>query len=61
MMIRPHQDVGRAVRARAQEAGYTVSGYVSALLAADVGLPALAPPPDGPPNKTQHEELPLTG
>lgn len=61
MMIRPHEDIGRVVRARAEEAGYTVTGYVSAVLAREVGLPNLAPEPDGPPAEKQREELPLTG
>ncbi len=61
MMIRPHEDIGRVVRARAEEAGYTVTGYVSAVLAREVGLPHLAPAPDGPPADKQREELPLTG
>ena len=61
MMIRPHEEIGRVVRARAAEAGYSVTGYVSALLANEVGLPHLAPAPDGPPAEKQREELPLTG
>lgn len=61
MMIRPHEDIGRVVRARAHEAGYSVSGYVSAVLAREVGLPDLAPEPDHTPADKQREELPLTG
>ena len=61
MMIRPHEEIGRVVRARAEESGYSVTGYVSALLAREVGMAHLAPTPDGPPTQQQREELPLTG
>lgn len=58
MMIRPHAEVGDAIRELAEAEGYTISGYVSALLAREVGRPELAPKPD---QSVQQEELSLTG
>lgn len=43
MMIRPDLEVGHAVRARATEAGMTISDYVWALMARDVQMPERAP------------------
>lgn len=61
IMTRPHADVGRILRARADEGGYTLGDYAALCIAEHVGRPDLAPKPSRPPKRPQVEELPLTG
>ncbi|MDN5771882.1 MAG: hypothetical protein L0H24_13440 [Microlunatus sp.] len=62
MTTRVHPDVYKVITARAREAGYlkSTSDYVAAILANEVGLPHLAPPPSHPADDDQNR-LPLTG
>lgn len=62
MTTRVHPDVHKVITARAKAAGYrkSTSDYVSAILAVEVGLPHLAPPPSHPADDDQ-DRLPLTG
>ena len=53
---RPPTRVADAARARAAERGVSLSQYVSALMASDVGLPDAVPLPDIPDSPQQ--ELP---
>ena len=56
MMIRTDAVVGQAVRARADEAGMTLSDYVAALLASEVEMPERAP---ATPRARTDQQLPL--
>ena len=62
MTTRVHPDVHKVITARARAAGYrkSTSDYVAAILAKEVGLPHLAPPPSHPADEDQ-DRLPLTG
>lgn len=62
LTTRVHPDVHRVITARARAAGYRrgTSDYVAAILANEVGLPHLAPPPSHPVDDDQ-DRLPLTG
>lgn len=62
MTTRVHPDVHKVITARARAAGYrkSTSDYVAAILANEVGLPHLAPPPSHPADDDQ-DRLPLTG
>lgn len=55
MLTRLPRDLGSAVRRRAIESGLSISDYIASVLAAEVGLPDLAPP------GRLDEELPMTG
>ncbi|MDO5633429.1 MAG: hypothetical protein Q4G34_00955 [Micrococcus sp.] len=56
---RPHIEVGKVIRARAERDGYSLSEYIATVLANHVDRPDLAPDQPRPPRKD--EELPLTG
>jgi hypothetical protein len=56
---RPPKRVADALRARANERGISVSEYVAAVLASDVGLPDAVPLPAAP--ESPQQELPLVG
>ena len=56
---RPPKRVADAARARAAERGVSLSQYVSALMATDVGLPDAVPLPDVP--NSPQPRLPLVG
>ena len=56
---RPPKPVADAARARAAERGVSLSQYVSALMATDVGLPDAVPLPDVP--DSPQPRLPLVG
>lgn len=62
MTTRVHPDVHKVITARARAAGYrkSTSDYVAAILANEVGLTHLAPPPSHPADEDQ-DRLPLTG
>jgi len=55
MVARMPREVGDAVRRQAADAGVTLSDYIAALLAREVGRSDLAPP------RRLDEELPMTG
>lgn len=62
LTTRVHPDVHKVITARARAAGYrrSTSDYVAAILAREVGLSHLAPPPSHPADDDQ-DRLPLTG
>lgn len=60
-MTRPHTEVGRIIRARAEAEGYSYSDYIAKAVAHHIDRPDLAPAPTKEPNRPQAEELPLTG
>lgn len=56
MMVRPARPLGDLVRARAEQAGLTISDYVATVLAEVHDLPQYAPQR----SSRQQEELPLS-
>ena len=58
LVSRPARAIGDEVRSRADQAGVTISDYISILLAEHCGMPHLAPARKP---KRPDEELHLTG
>lgn len=60
LVTRMPRAVGEAARSEAERRGATISDFVAALIAREVGLPELAPMPE-PIKPRRQESLPLTG
>lgn len=57
LLARPPMPVGDAFRDRAEALGISISDYMSALIAREVGLGDMAPMPSGSPEQTAPLEL----
>jgi hypothetical protein len=57
MMVRPRQELGDLIRAKAQEAGMSITDFIANSMAETLGRPELAPE-ETRTNKSQRE-LPL--
>lgn len=57
IMIRPRQSLGELIRAQADEAGMTITDFVSTAMAEKLGHPELAP--EDTTRNTAQEVLPL--
>lgn len=56
-MVRPAQPVGDAIRVQAAQQGYSLSSYISKMLAEALEMPQHAPTPDLPPRVNDEEQL----